>query len=249
MDAWLHEENRLNVHRFVGLRRPYPPRVDTWLCPENRFIVHRFVGLRRPNMPYDPERHHRRSIRLPGYDYTQDGAYFVTLVAANRECLFGDVVDGHVVLSTCGKIVDWFWRDIPRHAAYVRLDAYVVMPNHVHAVLWIANVGATQTYKPVDGGPVFLEESGIRDKGSPGFASPLPDRAIGPASHSVGAIIGNYKSVTTRRINQVRKSAGAVVWQRNYYEHIVRSEEELHRICTYIQNNPAQWASDSEREL
>lgn len=208
------------------------------------------------HMPYDPERHHRRSIRLPGYDYTQDGAYLVTLVAANRECLFGDVVDDRVVLSTYGKIADWFWRDIPCHAAYVQLDAFVVMPNHVHAVLWIANgdVGATQTYKPVDGEPVFLEESGIPDTGSPGFASPLPASSqpnppTGPASHSVGAIVGNYKSVTTRRINQVRKSAGAAVWQRNYYERIVRSEEELLRICSYIENNPVQWASDPERGL
>lgn len=200
-------------------------------------------------MPFDPERHHRRSIRLPGYDYTQEGAYFVTLVAANRECLFGDVVHDRVVLSTYGKIADWFWRDIPRHAAYVHLDAFVVMPNHVHAVFWIVNVGATQTYRPADGEPILHEEEGLPPRSLPGFASPLPDRPIGPASHSVGAIIGNYESVTTRRINHVRKSAGAVVWQRNYYERIVRSEEELHRICRYIQNNPAQWASDPERGL
>lgn len=158
-------ETRLSIHRFVGLHRPYRIRMGTTATN---------AGLRRPNMPYNPERHHRRSIRLPGYDYTQEGAYFVTLVTANRECLFGDVVDGRVVLSTYGKIAEWFWRDVPRHAKTVQLDAYMVMPNHVHAVLWIANVGATQTRRSLDSETSLQAEPCIPSTGSRGFASPLP---------------------------------------------------------------------------
>ncbi len=93
-------------------------------------------------MKYDPEKHHRRSIRLGGYDYSQPGAYFITLCTHNRQCLFGDVVNGKMVLNGYGKIVEHCWLEIPQHFEHVELDEYVVMPNHIHGIIIIKNVGA-----------------------------------------------------------------------------------------------------------
>ncbi len=88
-------------------------------------------------MKYDPEKHQPRSIRLRGYDYTQPGAYFVTLVTQNRIPLFGKIMDGRMQLSRFGNIVDIIWRRLPRHFRHIRLDEYIVMSNHIHAILWI----------------------------------------------------------------------------------------------------------------
>ena len=170
---------------------------------------------------YDPERHRRRSIRLQGYDYTQPGAYFVTICTHNRAALFGRVVDGDTVLNECGRIVWECWREIPDHFPHVALDAFVAMPNHVHGIIWIVDdVGATH-------------------------ASPLPDDGPrGPTSGSLGAVVGSFKSAVTRRINARRGTPGAPVWQRNYYEHIIRNEGALHAIRRYIIENPVRWRLD-----
>jgi hypothetical protein len=147
---------------------------------------------RRP----DPNRHHRpfdraqgrRSIRLPAYDYRSPGAYFVTICTRERECLFGDVVEGEVKLSAYGKIANWYWQRISRHAPHVRLDAWGVMPNHLHGVLWIVD-GVGATHSPM-AGPLDTQLSShqpaLTQGPAVGNASPLP---VGPASGSLGAII------------------------------------------------------------
>jgi len=174
-------------------------------------------------MTYDPERHHRRSIRLQGYDYAQTGAYFVTIVCQGRELLFGDVVDGAMVLSPYGEIARDEWRRSAAMRAELELDAFVVMPNHVHGIVKIAS----------------LEEAGA-DVGAHGRA-PLhrPPR-------SLGSFIAGFKAATTKRINAARQTPGQPVWQRNYYERIIRDEEELNRIRQYIVDNPACWEEDPE---
>lgn len=175
-------------------------------------------------MTYDPEHHHRRSIRLKGYDYSQPGAYFVTICTQNRACLFGDVVDGKMRLNDIGRIVEQCWYHIPVHFAHVQLDAFMVMPNHVHGIIVLVdsgNVGATH-------------------------ASPLPTRPRGPQRKSIASIVGSFKSTVTKRINDYRGTPGLPVWQRNYYEHIIRDEQSLIRIREYIANNPFQWALDRE---
>lgn len=173
-------------------------------------------------MTYNPETHHRRSVRLKGYDYTQAGAYFVTIVTQGRECLFGEVVDGEMVLSKWGKTVQELWDAIPVHFPNAQLDTFVVMPNHVHGIIVVA---------------------GAR------HASPLPRTTPpprGPESQSLGAIVGSFKSVVTKSINSLRGTPGISVWQRDYHEHIIRDESTLHRIREYIVNNPLQWAVDCE---
>ena len=175
-------------------------------------------------MTFDPAKHHRHSIRLPGYDYTAAGAYFVTMVTAARERLFGEVVDGVMRLNAWGDAAHVCWHDIPQHFAHVALDAMVVMPNHVHGVLWI------------------LDDDDIDVVGAQ-HAAPLPPLRVIPGS--LAAIVRSYKSAVTKRINEMRQSSGERVWQRNYYEHIVRDDEALQRIRQYIHDNPARWATDS----
>lgn len=186
--------------------------------------------------PYDPDKHHRRSIRLDGYDYTQAGAYFVTIVTHERALLFDDPL--------LRRVTETMWQRIPRHFPHVALDEWVVMPNHIHGILWIRDVRARHSVKAISTTP----DSGMgrhleRTQDILANASPLP---AGPPSGSLGVIIGNFKAVTTRRINRLRNTAGAPVWQRNYYERILRDEQELNVIRQYIHDNPACWAEDLE---
>ncbi len=180
-------------------------------------------------MRYDPQKHHRRSIRLKGYDYTQPGAYFVTLCTQGRAHLFGEVVDGEMRLNEAGLVAEQCWRAIPDHFPHTVLDAYVVMPNHLHGIVWIV-VGARHAVPlPTPAVPLPTAEQ---------FGRPVPA--------SLPTIIRSFKSAVTNRINALRQTPGASIWQRNYYEHIIRNEDALNRIRTYIQENPLRWARDRE---
>ncbi len=167
-------------------------------------------------MKYDPKIHHRRSIRLKRYDYSQPGAYFVTIVTRQRECLFGEIVGGEMKLNDWGEIADECWRAIPEHFPNVESGAHIVMPNHVHGIV-VITVGATH-------------------------ASPLPQNGIKPGS--LGVIIGSYKSAVMKRINREYNATG--IWQRNYYEHIIRDNDDMERIWNYIELNPTMWTDDGE---
>ena len=174
-------------------------------------------------MPYDPNKHHRRSIRLKGYDYTQAGAYFVTICTQGRECLFGQVVEGKMRVNPFGEIVVWAWNDLPNHNPHVELDAFVVMPNHVHGIVLIVDdlVGAG--------------------------SEPAPTMAmVTTRRHGLPEIVRQFKTFSARRINALRGTPGATVWQRNYYEHIIRNDHSLQRIREYITTNPLRWHLDRE---
>lgn len=189
-------------------------------------------------MKYDPLKHQRRSLRLPGYDYAAPGAYFVTIVARSRECLLGEVTaEGMMRLSEMGETVNAEWEALPRRFPRARLDAYVVMPNHLHGIIVVDHgmVNAGRGEASAIGG--FLVN------GRPeADASPL--RARGTQRGSLGAMIQNFKAVSTRRLNAIRGTAGIPFWQRNYWEHVARGEADLDRIRAYIQSNPARWAAD-----
>lgn len=183
-------------------------------------------------MKYDPDKHHRRSIRLKGYDYTQVGVYFVTLVTHNRGCLFED--------SVLCRVIEHCWSEIPRHFKNVVLDESIVMPNHLHGIIGIeAKEGEAFLARSEPDEVVVSDDDAFLSKVEKRNASPL-------RSGSLGAIVGNFKSVTARRINEIRKTPGAPVWQRNYYEHIVRNENEMEHIRNYIINNPTNWNMDDE---
>jgi putative transposase len=170
-------------------------------------------------MKFDPKIHHRRSIRLQGYDYSQSGAYYVTIVAHGRECVFGEIINGEMILNEFGEIVQRAWFDLPKHYPHIELGAFCIMPNHVHAVIILIDaVGA-----------------GLR---------PAPT-----VRHPLSEIVRAFKSFSARRINELRKTQGIPVWQRNYYEHIIRNDEEHNRIHLYIESNIDNWSTDDENPI
>jgi REP element-mobilizing transposase RayT len=190
-------------------------------------VAGRVGATGRSPLQTGPHRHHRRSIRLSGYDYSRAGAYFVTVCTQDRTCLFGEVVDGKMRVNEFGQIVREEWLRTAEIRDNVNMDLFVVMPNHLHAILWLADE-TRRGDRPV---------------------APTADtvmRPVGPTPRSVAAVMAGFKSASTKRINFVRCTPAASVWQRNYYEHIIRDEESLNRIREYIANNPLQWAFDRE---
>jgi putative transposase len=172
-------------------------------------------------MAYDPHKHHRRSIRLKGYDYSQAGAYFVTICIKGGQCLLGHVVDGVMQLNELGEIVQACWDDLPSHYPNVILDAFGIMPNHVHGIIVIDDVGA-----------------GLVGAGVGAGFKPAPTKR-----HGLPEIMRAFKTFSARRINVMRDQVGTPLWQRNYYEHIIRNERALNAIREYIINNPANWTT------
>lgn len=201
-------------------------------------------------MKYDPEKHHRRSIRLRGYDYSQPGAYFVTVVTQDRVCLFGEVVNGEMRLNDVGHMVRQEWADLPSRFPNIDLDAFIIMPNHIHGIIIITDVN------PVGAGLVPAQEGATVGRGPVG-AGLVPaqegatTRVAPTAPNTVGDIVGAFKSITTVQYTYGVKHCGwppfrGRLWQRNYYEHIVRNEESLNRVRDYILNNPLLWETDRE---
>jgi putative transposase len=176
-----------------------------------------FETCQERTMPYDPDRHHRRSIRLQKYDYAQVGAYFVTFCVQDRECVLGEVTGDDVNLSDAGEMVAQVWDDLPSRFPGVELDAWVVMPNHVHAIVVIAGEVARQ-----------------------GAASSAPP---------LGQVMRTVKSVSAIACNRALDREGLPFWQRNYYERVIRDEEELNGIRRYIAENPTRWAEDPENPI
>ncbi|WP_306547897.1 transposase [Desulfobulbus sp.] len=174
-------------------------------------------------MVYNPDMHHRRSIRVKGYDYSSAGAYFVTLCTHNRQCLFGEIVGGEMCLNAMGKIVAEEWVKTGLIRQENELDAWVVMPNHLHGIVMVLDQGARRA-------PLQPNATNRRGERAP---------------KSLGALIAGFKSAATKRINQMRQTPGPPIWQRNYWEHIVRNEKDLHEIRQYICNNPMSWAMDT----
>ena len=192
-------------------------------------------------MRYNPARHHRRSIRLRGWDYASPGAYFVTLCIEDRERpltgritrLFGDIVNGEMRLNEFGRIVADTWDDLPNHFPTVVLDAFVVMPNHAHGIIVL-------TENNVDGSIVGADLVGAELNSAPTNATAKPKR------YTLGQIIQCLKTFSARRINSSRRTPRMPVWQRNYHEHIIRNDDEMNRIRQYITDNPRKWESDPE---
>ena len=165
----------------------------------------------------------RRSLRLQGFDYSEEGAYFVTVCTQNRECLFGDVVDGAIHLNDAGRLVRTVWDELPARCPGVCLDAFVVMPNHVHGILVFVGAGLALPLK--------------------GAASSAPTRS---RPHTLGNVLRAFKSISAIGVNRALSRSGQPLWQRNYYEHVIRSEESLNRIQEYIVTNPFRWKLDRE---
>jgi REP element-mobilizing transposase RayT len=195
-------------------------------------------------MTFNPEKHHRQSIRIRGYDYTQASAYFVTLCTHQRRCLFGQIVDGAMYLNCSGQFIQTCWKNLPNHFPFIELDVFVVMPNHIHGIIIItektisSSVGAKHSCPDISNARESLSKN----------ASPCPALPKGTKSGSLGAIVQNFKSVSTRKINRINSTLGETIWQRNYHEHIIRDQSSLHHIRQYITNNPQSWTEDPENQ-
>jgi REP element-mobilizing transposase RayT len=172
------------------------------------------------------------------YDYSGAGAYFLTICSWNRGCLFGDIADGKMRLNEFGEIVKWQWEKTGIVRTNVELDEFQIMPNHFHGIIILnGNVGATRWVAR------FPETRQVAGERAIHRIAPTKD-IPGARSGSIGAIIGQFKSIATKQINASRNTPGFPVWQRNYYEHIIRNNDEMDRIREYIINNPVQWAED-----
>lgn len=193
----------------------------------------------------------RRSVRLAGWDYAGDGAYFITVCTYQQVCLFGTVADGEMRLNAAGQAVADCWVALPGHFPRVTLDAWVVMPNHVHGILFVegkadnairtenaeAAVGARHAV-PVRGNPDVSGEN--RDRGND---ERLREFGV-PVASDLATMIRSFKSAAAREVNRLRGTEGRGVWLRNYYEKIIRNEAMLNGIRGYIADNPARWAGD-----
>ena len=155
-------------------------------------------------------------MRLKGFDYSLPGAYFITVITHQRECLFGEVVDGEMRVNQFGNIVERTWMDLPTHYPQVTLEAFVVMPNHVHGIVVINDF-------------------------SRGGSETLPYKMM---QHGLPEIVRAFKSFSARRINLVKNTHGVAVWQRSFYDHIIRDDRDCRNIWEYIQVNPQKWQED-----
>ncbi len=174
--------------------------------------------------------HHRRSIRLQQYDYAQAGAYFVTICIYEHACLLGDIINGEMRMNAAGQLVADTWTHLPVRFPCIELDAFVVMPNHLHGVLVLSDPPAT-----VGAGLALPNNaSDFKKQGTPRSAPTLAD------------VVGAFKSISAIACNRLLNRSGCPFWQRNYYEHVIRHEKDLERIREYIENNPGRWAEDKE---
>jgi len=176
---------------------------------------------------------HRRSIRLKGYDYSQAGAYFVTICADGKECLFGEVESGVMRLNEYGEIVASEWVRSAEVRSEIECGEFMVMPNHFHGIVHI--IGAC-------GNTSLHGNTSMSRDGQQRAYCHTPLRS---PSRNVAAMVRGFKGAASRLINEIRNTPGAPVWQRNYYDHIIRNDADYNRIAEYIANNPQRWAEDS----
>jgi REP element-mobilizing transposase RayT len=185
-------------------------------------------------MAYDPKKHHRRSIRLRGHNYSGGGAYFITICVQDKQCMLGRVVDSRMTPSECGQVVQHVWDTLPQRFPTLVLDAFQLMPNHLHAILVIPGTGLEPSLALATGAAVI----------QPG------QQAVGTESRtrtlSMGDVVGAFKSISTIAVNRLEARAGRRLLQENFFEHITRSVDELEKIRDYIRQNPARWCEDPQ---
>jgi len=206
---------------------------------------------------HHPGTRHRRTLRLKDYDYAQAGAYFVTICTQERLCLFGHIDEGQMRLSAAGQMIQRVWDEIPMFYPGTETDAFVVMPNHVHGIIVLT--GAIPQDFPVRAAPCGSPP--VIGVGAAPCGRPIDGQARGPDGQARGPaptgalslpdVVHRFKTLTTKRYADGVKQCGwpafpGRLWQRNYYEHIIRDERALARIREYIANNPRQWARDRQ---
>ena len=175
----------------------------------------------------------RRSIRLRGHDYSLAGHYYVTVCVKNRQSILGDVCHGKMILNAMGEKVQFTWLDLPRHNKNIELDEFIVMPNHLHGIIIIVGAGSKPAQKHRHISIGNYKRAGLEPA---------------PTDHGLSEIVRQFKTFSTKRINQINNTLGVSIWQRNYYDHIIRNNASLQKIREYIINNPLTWPYDAENQ-
>ena len=174
-------------------------------------------------MIFDPEKHHRRSVCLKEYNYSEPGTYFITICSWLRGFIFGEIINGKMELNEYGMIAEQEWLNNVHVSPHIDSDKFIVMPNHIHGIMIINRRGVLQ-YAPAND-------------------------ALQSPTQTIGSIVRGYISTTTRQVNIIRNTPGMPVWQRNYFEHLIRNEFELNNIREYMRNNTLRWAFDKDNPL
>jgi putative transposase len=213
-------------------------------------------------MKFDPQKHRRRSIRLKGYDYSQAGAYFVTIVAWQGECLFGEIAGEEMRLNHYGEIVQKWWHEIPNHFPNVELGAFVTMPNHIHGIIIIRDgrrgtvsvphnePNLNNNLSPRNDTPA-VEQKESMNQGGAQTRGEMTSQQGGETPPlrmpMLGQIVAYFKYQSTKEMNATDRT-GTITkfWQRNYYEHIIRNDHEMENIWKYIESNPSAWDEGDE---
>ena len=197
------------------------------------------------------KRKSRKILRLPDYDYSQPGAYFITIVTQGRRCIFGNIEDGILQLSEYGLIAKTIWEKLPDRFTNIICDVFIIMPNHIHGIIEIVAAGftpANERFNLVAAGFTPAEkESSPAINNSHQIKSRQPQGL--PLQETVGEIVGAYKSLVSRECLKVFKARNEIMgklWQRNYYEHAIRNEQDYEAIIDYIEANPRNWELDEE---
>jgi putative transposase len=177
-------------------------------------------------MQYDADKHHRRSIRLKGWDYSSSGLYFLTICTQDRACLFGRVIEGEMHLGRWGVVVAEEWLKSEKIRQEIAFDAWVIMPNHFHAIVQIQRSDHWDN-------PTYCNDARL----AAGLRPIMRPR-------SISSLVAAFKAASTTRINVMRETPGIKVWQRNYYESIIRTDRGLERVRAYIKANPQKWYND-----
>lgn len=206
-------------------------------------------------MKYNPDRHHRQSIRLKGHDYSQTGVYFITICTQNMECLFGEVVDGKMVLNDGGRIVQKCWLDIPEHFTNVQLDESIIMPDHFHGIIVITEGNMKKhggmnnrmglIHQALPRTNLDLTNQGLPNQGlmKQGLMNQTPTEnnwiLMNNDKITLSHIVRHFKAKTSKIIHEVGRDEFS--WQHNYYDEIIRNENQLNETRKYIINNPIEW--------
>ncbi|MCE7042457.1 transposase [Dyadobacter sp. CY312] len=195
-------------------------------------------------MAFDPRIHHRRSIRLKGYDYSREGAYFITICCENMKNRFGYIENQEMILNEMGVIAYNEWVALSGRFSNIELDVFQIMPNHMHGIIVIVPVGATLAVAQND--TVGTGCDNYIEMGTGASPVPTSGRTV-----TVGDIVGAYKSLVSNeclKIFKIKNKTMGKLWQRNYYEIIIRNDQSYQRISDYIVNNPAKWKQDKFHE-
>ena len=178
----------------------------------------------------------RKQLRLKHYDYSQPGSYFITLCSYHNQCIFGDVVDNEIILNQLGKLVDFTWLDLPNHVSGIKLDAFVIMPNHIHGIITIID----RTPHVGGGSSESFRLSHLNEP--PPTLSGRPVMVI--KQKPLSEIVRQFKTFSAQRINRFRGTKYSHVWQRDYYDRVIRNEIAYQKVFEYIQSNPMKWKMD-----